>query len=231
MNHVFRFDQETKFDLLNISQYSLLATIPIVLLNKLMKNYIPEADETKGSIEILFEIIGQLIILFIGLFYVHRIVTFIPTYSGEDYQPITLLNIVLIALTILLSIQTKLGEKCNILVERFVNIWEGHTTMKETNANNKNTVRVTQPIVQPPNNTVTMNSIPPSSNYIDNTGYSTGAIPPGTAMQNPPLLNPGAPDFNAMYQQNPTPMVGAQQPMDMGVMAANEALGGSFSMF
>lgn len=229
MKHVFRFDQETKFDLTNICQYSLLAAIPIVALNKLMKHYIPEADETKGSIEILFEIIGQLIILFIGLFYIHRIVTYFPTYSGEEYQPITLLNVVLIALTILLSIQTKLGEKSNILVERFVNIWEGHTTIKENNKNSK--IRVTQPIVQQPNSSVAMNSPPPSSNYIDNTGYSIGAIPPGTAMQNPPMLNPGAPDFNSMYQQNPTPLVAAQQPMDMGVMAANEALGGSFSMF
>ena len=80
MNHVFRFDQETKFDLTNICQYSLLAAIPIVALNKLMKHYIPEADETKGSIEILFEIIGQLIILFIGLFYIHRICKTIFSY-------------------------------------------------------------------------------------------------------------------------------------------------------
>jgi len=232
MNHVFRFDQETKFDLSNLFQYSLLATIPVVLLNKLMKHYIPEADETKGTVEILFELIGQLIILFIGLFYVHRIVTYIPTYSGEDYQPVTLLNIVLIGLTILLSIQTKLGEKANILVERFMNIWEGHTTIKESQKQNTK-LRVTQPIVQQPNGTVAMNNMPPSSTYIDNTGYQTGAIPPGTAMQNPPLLNPGSPDFNGMYQQNPTPMIGAQSPMDMGVMAANEALGGSgsFGMF
>ena len=50
-------------------------------------------------------------------------------------------------------------------------------------------------------------------------------------MQNAPVVNQGSPDFNGMYQQNPTPLPGAQQPMDMGVMAANEALGGSFSMF
>lgn len=227
MNHVFKFDQETKFDLSNICQYSLLAAIPIIGLNKLMKHYIPEADETKGSIEILFEIIGQLLILFIGLFYIHRIITYVPTYSGEDYQPVALLNIVLIALTILLSIQTKLGEKSNILVERFVNVWEGNTTIKESNAKNTK-LRVTQPIVQQNNGA---NNASQSSTYIDNTGYQTGVIPPGTAMQSPPMLNPGATDFNSMYQQNPTPMVGAQSPMDMGVMAANEALGGSFGMF
>jgi len=226
MNHVFRFDQETKFDLINLSQYSLLAVIPVVGLNKLMKHYIPEADESKGTIEILFEIIGQLIILFIGLFYIHRVITYIPTYSGEEYQPITLLNIVLIGLTILLSIQTKLGEKSNILVERFMNIWEGHTTIKENNSKNTK-LRVTQPIVQQGGGNVAMNMPPPSSTYIDNTGYQTGAIPPGTAMQNPPMINQGSPDFNGMYQQNPTPLIAAQSPMDMGVMAANEALGGN----
>jgi len=228
MNHVFRFDQETKFDLSNLFQYSLLATIPVVLLNKLMKHYIPEADETKGTIEILFELIGQLIILFIGLFYVHRIVTYIPTYSGEHYQPVTLLNIVLIGLTILLSIQTKLGEKSNILVERCMNIWEGHTTIKESQGKNTK-LRVTQPIVQQQNRNVAMNNAPQSSTYVNN----TGSIPHGTSMQNPPILNQGSPDFNGMYQPNPTSLIGAESPMDMGVMAANEALGGngSFGMF
>ena len=55
--HLFEFKEETKNDLSNICQYGVLSIIPVILLNKLMKHYIPEADETKGSIEILFEII------------------------------------------------------------------------------------------------------------------------------------------------------------------------------
>uniref|UniRef100_A0A6C0AXA1 Uncharacterized protein n=1 Tax=viral metagenome TaxID=1070528 RepID=A0A6C0AXA1_9ZZZZ len=228
MNHVFRFDQETKFDLLNLGQYSFLAIIPVIGLNKLMKHYIPEADETKGSIEILFEIIGQLLILFIGLFYIHRLITFVPTYSGEEFEPVTLLNIVLIGLTILLSIQTKLGEKSNILIERFVNVLEGHTNIKENNAKNTK-LRVTQPIVQQPNGSVAMNGPPSSTTYIDNNSLQSCGIPPGTSMPNPPMIQQPSVDFNGMYQQNPTPMIGAQSPMDMGVMAANEALGGNGS--
>ena len=38
------------------------------MFNKLMKHYIPEADESKGSLELTLEIFGQVILLFIGLF-------------------------------------------------------------------------------------------------------------------------------------------------------------------
>ena len=52
INHMFRFDDETKHELSNIIQYVVLAIIPIVTLNKLMKKYIPDADDDKGSFEI-----------------------------------------------------------------------------------------------------------------------------------------------------------------------------------
>jgi hypothetical protein len=38
--HVFNFDKDTKADLLNIVQYSSLAIIPVIGLNKLMQKYI-----------------------------------------------------------------------------------------------------------------------------------------------------------------------------------------------
>ena len=47
--YVFNFDEDSKGDLLNIIQYALLAIIPIVVINKLMQNYVPEADDEKGN--------------------------------------------------------------------------------------------------------------------------------------------------------------------------------------
>ena len=43
-------------ELLNIIQYAVLAIIPIIILLKLIKNYIPEADDDKGSLVILVEV-------------------------------------------------------------------------------------------------------------------------------------------------------------------------------
>jgi hypothetical protein len=83
--YVFKFDEDSKSDLLNIVQYSFLALIPIISLNKAMNRYVPEADDNKSSIELVAEILIQILAIFFGLFLVNRIVTFVPTYSGKEY--------------------------------------------------------------------------------------------------------------------------------------------------
>ena len=55
--HVFNFDETSKSEMSNIIQYAVLALIPIVIMNKLVQRYVPEADDGKGSPEILAEII------------------------------------------------------------------------------------------------------------------------------------------------------------------------------
>ena len=77
IGHVFNFDEETKNQLLNLIQYSLLSIIPVVVLNKSVHRIIPEADESKSNVELLAEIIGQTIMLFVGMFFVHRLVTYV----------------------------------------------------------------------------------------------------------------------------------------------------------
>jgi hypothetical protein len=54
--YVFNFDEDSKNDMMNIVQYAVLAIIPIIVLNKTMQKYVPEADEEKGSAEILAEV-------------------------------------------------------------------------------------------------------------------------------------------------------------------------------
>jgi len=71
--HVFNFDDDSKSDILNIIQYALIAIIPIVLLNKSMGKYVPEADDKKGSLEISAEIVIQIIVTFIGLLIISNI--------------------------------------------------------------------------------------------------------------------------------------------------------------
>ena len=71
--------------LLNIIQYAILAIIPIIIINKTMQNYVPEADEEKSNIEITFEVLLQTLVMFIALFFINRIVCYIPTYSGSKY--------------------------------------------------------------------------------------------------------------------------------------------------
>jgi len=125
IQHVFNFSEEGKAELLNIMQYSLLSVIPVMILNKCIQKFIPEADDTKGSAEILAELIFQVLAMFVGLVFVNRIITYIPTYSGTNYMDINLLGEVLAFMMILLSLQTKVGEKANILLERLTDLWNG----------------------------------------------------------------------------------------------------------
>ncbi len=125
INHVFNFDDNTKHELMNIVQYSSLCIVPIVILNKTIKNFIPNIDDSKGSLEIIFEVIIQIIIMFVGFFYIDRLVTFVPTYSTKSYENYIVSHLIIGTLVIVLSLQTKLGEKVNILVDRILDAYYG----------------------------------------------------------------------------------------------------------
>ena len=54
--HVFNFDDDSKAEILNILQYSVIAIIPVIILNKTMQKYVPDPDDKKSSLEISAEI-------------------------------------------------------------------------------------------------------------------------------------------------------------------------------
>jgi hypothetical protein len=120
LKHVFDVDDESQKEMMNIVQYSLIALIPVLLLNKSVQLLFPEADESKNNIELLMEIAGQTVVMFLGMLFIHRLVTYVPTYSKVDYTPIKVTNVVIAFLTIVLSIQSRIGEKANILYDRVV---------------------------------------------------------------------------------------------------------------
>ena len=124
-SHVFSTTEEGKAEILNVLQYSLLGVVPIVLLNKLIQRLIPDADAEKSSLEIFAEVLIQLVIMFVGIVIIHRIVTYVPTYSEFKYESLTLTNVILAFLVLVLSIQTKIGIKVNILVDRIMELWSG----------------------------------------------------------------------------------------------------------
>jgi hypothetical protein len=214
VKHVFNFDSETKSDLLNIVQYSTLSLIPIIILNKLMQAYVPEASDEKSSIELSIEVLAQVILMFLGIFFIHRLVTYIPTYSGSAHTEFKVTTIILGVLLIVLSLQTKLGEKVSILYDRVAELWEG----KKTDKKKSNSVKSSQPI---------SNTSPAA---ITQSLYSGGGG--GTPINQLPMGTQSQPNYNEMYRASDTnPLVGASSPGDMdmsgGVVAANELLGGS----
>lgn len=221
--HVFNFDDESKSEILNILQYSVIAIIPVVILNKTMQKYVPESDDKKSSLEITAEVVIQIIVMFIGLLLIHRIITFVPTYSGATYPEFHIIYIILAILMICMSLQTKLGEKVSILVDRVFELWDGK---RDDNKNSKKgKVKISQPI----------------SGQQQVTGSTDGtaisSLPTYDVIQgNQNSIAPQQlPNYDAMYKQDNTPLVGAATPGEvegMGMlepMAANSVLGGSGS--
>ena len=134
--HVFKFDDASKADMLNIIQFAVVALIPVVIVNKLMQTYIPQADDNKGNVEITLEVILQISLMFLGIFFIHRIVEYVPTYSGVAYPEFKVIYVILAVMMITLSLQTKLGEKVSILSDRVLDLVNG-TAEAETKKKKK----------------------------------------------------------------------------------------------
>jgi len=231
IKHVFNFEDDSKAEMLNIIQYSLLAIVPIILLNKLSQKYVPEADEEKGSFEILAEVIIQILVIFLGLLLINRIITYVPTYSGVKYPEVSIICIVLAVLMITLSLQTKLGEKVSILTDRLMELWDGSSKQDNRNAKSKGkgNVKVSQPI--------SVHSQNPMQSQMDAVSQSLYSTPISQLPASVPEQK--SPDYNSMFQNTYTPMPGAATPgegfQSMEPMAANaggsafgSAFGGGF---
>jgi hypothetical protein len=226
--HVFNFDDDSKAEMLNIIQYTLLAIIPVILLNKSMSKYVPEGDDKKGSLEITAEIVLQVIVMFIGLLIIHRIITFIPTYSAVKYPEFHIIYIILAVLMITMSLQTKLGEKVNILIERITELWEGKQQNKKNKKNGQNGQQNgTQSSQLLPTNTQSTNAAITQSLYTNGTAIS--ALPNDSSSSYGEKQQ--LPNYNAMYAKQNTPLVDAATPSNnegmsmMEPMAANSVLG------
>ena len=214
--HVFNFNQNSKDEMLNVVQYAILAIIPIVILNKLMQRFVPEADDEKSSIEITAEILAQIITMFLVIVIINKIITYVPTYSGEKYPEFNVTNIVLSILIITLSLQTKLGEKVSILVDRLIELWEGRGQTNNKNSKNgkgNGQVKVSQPISQ---NQTAMNQ---SLNSMGSTSISS--LPPIQSTMSQQL-----PNYDQMHQQDSTPLIGAASPVSENFEPAPANMGG-----
>jgi hypothetical protein len=221
---IFNFDNDTKNELLNILQYCFLALIPIIGLNKLISKYIPEPDDTKGNLELTAEVVIQLIVMLFGFFYIHRFVDYFPTFSGVEYPQYSLIVSILTLLLLVFTMQTKIGIKTNILIDRLKELWDGKPATKK----DKSRVKVSQPIAgkMPP-----MITSSPTSNAVLQQSYTDG-----TAINSLPTSDTMAPqqlpNYNDFYEKDTTPLVNAASPGQTegfdGPMAANSVLGGSF---
>jgi len=217
IGHVFSSAEEDKAEIFNVLQYAIYALIPIVVLNKLIQRFIPEADPDKSSLEILLEIAIQVVVIFGGIILIHRVITYFPTYSGFKYDNLTLTNAILAFLMIVLSIQSKLGTKANIIVDRISELWEGSSG--GGGGGDKKKLRESMRVRSPMSGGHTSSQ----ADYLDS-GMQGGVFPPGPSVQ-PTNRGGGGDPYDHMMKGG-----GGGNQMDFGVsqiMPANALLGGS----
>lgn len=211
LNHVFSSTEEGKAEILNVIQYAFMAIIPIVILNKSIQRFIPEADTEKSTLEILAEIFIQLIIMFGGIILIHRIITYFPTYSGFKYEHLTLTNVILAFLVLVLSIQTKMGIKVNIIVDRLGELWNGNNNQSSGDKRGMRVVSQGQG----------QSHSASQADFLDNSGIQNGVFPPIVSTK------PSQGSHDTMMRGS-----GMSNEQDYvsygGPMAANGVLGGSF---
>ena len=218
-NHVFNFDTENKAIIFNSFQYLIFALVPIVIILKVIKFYIPEEDDSKNSIEILFEIILQLFIIVFAIFIIDKVIRYFPTFSKINYSEMNIITIILPTLILMLTMQTKIGHKINILVDRVNTYINKNEQPIQSNRNSTN-------------NNIQQLHQGSRADQLDNT-----IIPQQAGQMN--MQNNGGlsmidslpNNMNNMNNMNNNPNIpnGVMQNVfeDQGPMAANDLLGGS----
>ena len=209
IKHVFSFEDEDKSEMMNVIQYALIAVVPVILLNKTMQKYVPEADDEKGSLEITAEILLQIVVMFIGMHIINKIVVYVPPYGGTKYPDFSVVTVILSVLVIVLSLQTKLGEKVSILVDRLMNLWDG-SSEGDKKRKGKGGVKVSQPISQ---------------------GGNAQAPPQMMSQMSMSTPISQLPMQQQQQQQQQQQMQPEYDMMQGGIVAANEMVGGAFANF
>tara|TARA_Y100000741_G_scaffold349194_1_gene318095 strand:+ start:517 stop:1233 length:717 start_codon:yes stop_codon:yes gene_type:complete len=144
--HMFG-DKDTKSSLINVIQYSLISVLPVLILNKATQHIFPDADDTKNNLELSVEIVGQLTLLFVGIFFIDRLIRYFKVYSGEKYDDMSLINSIVPFTIILFSIPTKIGQKTKIIMDRILRALNIEKQPENKEEEEKIEIRPTIPIM------------------------------------------------------------------------------------
>ena len=209
MTHVFSTTEDGKAEVFNVIQYASLGVVPAIILNKIIQKFVPEADLDKSSIELLVEIFLQILIMFCGIIVIHRTITYIPTYSNFKYEAMSLTNVILSFLVVILSIQSKLGIKTNIIYDRVLELWNGDNANDYKKKMVRKNVRVSEGMKS-------QHSVSQADNLDENENQ----------------MGPPNPISSSSGQQHQQQQQQQEEYQDFSPVSANSVIGGSFgSMF
>ena len=227
-NKIFTFNDDLKNELINLTQYIVLAIIPSIVFSNYVNKLLPVADSNKSSLEISFELLIQMLVTYYGFFMIKHVVVNIPTITGKDYPTFTFFTGVIPIIFATTANHTSFSEKVNILTKRFQDLWNGET---KTNDKKNSSIKVSQPISQ--NNGSSSNMIlTQNQNNLGNNNKTSLIDDLPSNPQNITQQQQKYPDYNSMFQNNPTPLIDANSPgminENFEIQPANSLLGSSF---
>jgi hypothetical protein len=120
-SYVFALSKFKQADLLNFVQYCTLSIVPVLLLYYFIKKYGPRITYKNSSLYILGATLFSVLVFIVGIFFIDRIINFIPTLSGKYYDVINLTNISIILILCLFTIRAGYMERMSLLLTRFGN--------------------------------------------------------------------------------------------------------------
>ena len=119
--YVFKLSKFKQQDLLNILQYSAISIIPTVLFIYFTKKYFPEIRYDDSTLYIMTLTFIEIMLMIMGIFFIDRIINYIPTYSGKYYETINLTTVIIVFVLFILFSQAGFRERVSILLYRFDN--------------------------------------------------------------------------------------------------------------
>lgn len=122
-SYVFKLSKFQQAELFNFVQYSILCIVPVLLLFFYVKKYSFRATYRNTSIYMLSITLLSLILLLIGIFFIDRIINYIPTLTGRYYNVVNLTNISLVLIMCLILIRLGYMERMSILLYRLDNLF------------------------------------------------------------------------------------------------------------
>ena len=117
--YVFKLSRFKQEDLMNIVQYTLISIVPVILFVYFTKKYFPTVHQDDSSLYIFTVTVFHLLFMMVGIFFIDRIVNYIPTYSGKYYETINLTTVVLIFVLFMLLEESGFKDRTTIMLERF----------------------------------------------------------------------------------------------------------------
>jgi hypothetical protein len=227
ISKVFSIDADAKSGLMNGVQYIAMAIVPVAMVDMLMKKLFTDTDpHSKGSIELLAEVLGQAVITLILLFCVHKVIIAIPTYSGSSMNRINYTTLSLGLLMGYFALNHQIRNKMSVIFDRLYDMWEGKTEEKKhVQKKDKSKVSVSQPLSgRPP---IVPTHQPSRADYLG-THNQMSMMPTSQPVQNVPThpQQDTGPTSQAMYMDQTGQSNTLIDAQNVEPMAANAALGG-----